>query len=104
MGMFIIFGFLIALAIFAYVKSNYKKSSNVICTKCGFSGKMRSKPRGSGAVELLLWLCFLLPGLIYSAWRGGKKIYTCPSCSSNDIIPLDSPAGKKLSDTFKEQS
>ena len=47
-------------------------------------------------VELILWLCFLVPGLIYSVWRMSSYRATCPSCGSENLVPLDSPNGKKI--------
>jgi hypothetical protein len=85
----------LAFCIFAYVQSNKKISSAMVCTKCG-SSNMKSGLRGSGAIELILWLFFIVPGLIYSAWRGQKKVHTCLSCGSNEVIPLNSPFGRKL--------
>ncbi len=67
-----------------------------ICTQCGHAGKPASKVRGALAVELFLWLCFLLPGLIYSVWRGSSRYKACSACGSKDIVPIDSPIGKKI--------
>ena len=47
-------------------------------------------------IEIILWLCFLVPGLIYSAWRISKRHDVCPSCGGADLVPLGSPRGKEL--------
>jgi len=52
--------------------------------------------KGLFAVELVLWLVLILPGLCYSFWRMTSKYKTCPTCESSDIIPTTSPRGQKL--------
>ncbi len=44
----------------------------------------------------MLWLCFLIPGLIYSIWRRSGNLNACPSCGQTSLIPLFSPGGKEL--------
>lgn len=51
---------------------------------------------GSGFLEIVLWFCFLIPGLIYSLWRGSSRKYVCPSCSSAGLIPSDSPVARAM--------
>lgn len=41
----------------------------VHCPRCGFDGYTKTVTPGSFAMELFLWLLFLLPGFIYSIWR-----------------------------------
>ena len=67
-----------------------------ICTNCGFEDNPVSYTPGSFWIELALWICFLLPGLIYSDWRLSARKKVCPKCKSPNMIPLDSPMGKKL--------
>lgn len=68
-----------------------------ICTQCGSIGTPKRTPRGSMLVEIGLWLCLLVPGLIYSLWRVGSKQPTCRQCgSANCMIPLDTPRGREL--------
>ena len=47
-------------------------------------------------IECALWLCFLLPGLCYRAWRLTNRAKVCSCCESRDIIPADSPRGIAL--------
>lgn len=68
-----------------------------VCTTCHFRGKTKTKTKGSFLIELILWLCFLVPGLIYSLWRmtsGRQKV--CPKCGNSTMIPIDSPAAQKI--------
>lgn len=67
-----------------------------ICNQCGFTGYPRKKVRGSIFIELLLWVFFLIPGLIYSIWRLTTKQLVCPNCGNATMIPLNSPIGQKL--------
>ncbi|HEV2348917.1 MAG TPA: hypothetical protein VG028_03620 [Terriglobia bacterium] len=44
---------------------------------------------GSFAIEIVLWLCFLFPGLIYSIWRLTARHETCPKCGEKSLIPME---------------
>ena len=52
--------------------------------------------RGSSAIEILLWLLFIIPGLCYTLWRMGRKDKSCRTCGSQLVIPLDSPAANQF--------
>jgi hypothetical protein len=71
-------------------------SELVVCKACGHHGKSTSATKGSFWIEVILWLCFLIPGLIYSIWRLNTRHSVCPKCGSSDIIPSDSPIGLQL--------
>ncbi len=43
--------------------------------------------RGSGAIEVLLYLCWLIPGFIYSAWRRNGPANKCPLCKVEGLVP-----------------
>jgi len=66
------------------------------CTTCGHIGASRSTTRGSIFIEIVLWLCFLVPGLIYSIWRITTRTPACESCKSFTVVPLTSPVGKRI--------
>lgn len=61
------------------------------CTTCGHEGPAKTVTRGSIAVEIILWICFLLPGLVYSVWRLSSKYKACTSCGSRTLVPTGSP-------------
>lgn len=67
-----------------------------VCTNCGHVGSPFYEAKGNPAIEVLLWLFFLIPGLIYSLWRSQSRYPVCPKCQSPHMIPGDSPKGKKL--------
>jgi DNA-directed RNA polymerase subunit RPC12/RpoP/predicted RNA-binding Zn-ribbon protein involved in translation (DUF1610 family) len=67
-----------------------------ICTSCGWIGEPGKVTPGSFGVELACWLCFCLPGLIYSIWRLTSKHHVCDSCGQPTIIPVSSPTGQRL--------
>lgn len=73
-----------------------------ICSNCGYTGQPKKVTKGSTLMELVLWLCFIFPGLIYSIWRLTTKHMACPKCGASQFVPLDSPRGKKLQQEFGE--
>jgi len=68
--------------------------SQKICVQCYQTGKARLP--GSGLIELILWCCYLVPGLLYSIWRRGKGGFICPYCKTSTMVPLHSPAGQQI--------
>jgi hypothetical protein len=68
------------------------RADEYYCTRCGALGQPRRALRGNFGIELLLWLCLILPGLIYTIWRWGPADEFCPSCQGKDcMIPSNSP-------------
>ena len=74
----------------------FRRGKTGICTQCGFQGQAKLHTRGSILLEVVLWLAFILPGLIYSLWRLSSRQEVCPQCLNAGMIPTDSPRGKKL--------
>lgn len=58
----------------------------IVCRRCGYHGRPRIDAEGSMAAEILLWLCFVVPGLIYSVWRLSNRYKACPRCGGRDIV------------------
>lgn len=75
-------------------------NSGHICGNCGFVGESKSITKGSILIEAVLWLCFIIPGIIYSLWRLSSRYQACPKCQAPNMIPLNSPRGKKLFQEF----
>lgn len=67
-----------------------------ICTNCGYQGKPVTMTRGGIGTEIILWLLFIIPGLLYSIWRMSTKYTACPKCKKQTMIPIDSLMGKKI--------
>ena len=72
-----------------------------ICPNCGSIGKPKNVTRGSIFIEIVLWLAFLIPGLIYSIWRLTTRHKACQKCLASNPIPLDSPRGRKLLEEYQ---
>lgn len=73
-----------------------RSSTDAICTACGFRGYAKSHTKGSLAIEVILWLAFIIPGLIYSIWRLITQQEVCPNCKTPAMIPVASPRGQQL--------
>jgi len=67
-----------------------------LCTQCGTVGFMKQYTKGSMLTEIVLWLFFLLPGLIYSLWRATTNYWGCPQCASPNVIRINSPNAQKF--------
>lgn len=67
-----------------------------ICAACGTVGEAKTVTRGSLLIEIILWLCFLIPGLIYTVWRLTTRGRACASCSSSELVPVATPRGREL--------
>lgn len=66
------------------------------CTSCGSVGNSKRHVPGSIFIEIVLWLCFLIPGLIYSIWRYAASKKACRVCSQPTLIPARSPIAQKM--------
>ena len=69
-------------------------AKQLFCPSCGNIGAPKTLTPGSILIELVLWICFIVPGLIYSLWRITSKKPVCPHCGQNGMIPKDSPIAK----------
>lgn len=86
---------LLAFGLVAAVKGSMGTSGPVrYCTSCGHEGRGRTRTRGSLLIEIVLWLCFLIPGLIYSIWRQSSKHKVCASCGASSLVPVGSPVAR----------
>jgi len=66
-----------------------------ICTTCQYVGRPARELRGSGALELILLLFGVLPGIAYGIWRHRGPILLCPRCHHH-VVPVESPEGLAL--------
>lgn len=67
-----------------------------VCLHCGFVGRPATITGGNIGTEIVLWLFFLLPGVIYSIWRLSSRHQACPKCEARNMVPVDSPAALRL--------
>lgn len=95
----IIFG-LIGYGLFRFF-SRGGSGKPMYCKTCGHSGPTKIKTPGNLAIEIVLWLLLIVPGVIYSVWRISTRKPSCTACGSTDLVPPDSPvaiaARKQLS-------
>lgn len=68
----------------------------LICRNCGTAHQGQRVLPGSGWIELVLWLAYIIPGLIYSIWRRSTRRPTCAACGSRDLVSTATPIGRKL--------
>lgn len=74
-----------------------------ICTVCGRIGSEIKQQQGSCLIELVLYLFFILPGIIYSVWRfGSRDRRVCKYCNGK-TIPCSSPQGLHLWKTLSKK-
>ena len=74
------------------------------CTSCGHQGVAKTVTRGSIVIEILLWICFLVPGIIYSIWRLTSKHKACPKCGAQSLIGPESPVAVAMKKTLGQHS
>lgn len=71
-------------------------SADVVCGSCGTRGTPKTVTKGSFLLELFLFLCFFIPGLLYAIWRSTTKHKACRTCGSPNLVPADSPIGREI--------
>lgn len=94
MGEFSFFHWLIVGAIVYGVFRLFtgSKGEPMHCMTCGTDAPSEVRTRGSILIEIVLWLCFIIPGVIYSLWRLTTKRHVCSACGAENIVPPQSPA------------
>ena len=98
-----IIAFIVGLVILL-LRDKRRSSADAICTACGFRGYAQNHTKGSVAIEAILWLAFIIPGLIYSIWRLSSRQEVCPTCKSPAMIPVSSPRGQQLLRDYEAKS
>lgn len=64
-----------------------------LCTYCGTETSAPNRP-GSAWVAAALTIPFVVPALVYLAWRYSSRRFTCPVCAHAQLIPFDSPMAR----------
>lgn len=67
-----------------------------VCLNCGSVDKSKTKVKGSIGIEIVLWIFFIVPGIIYSIWRWSSVYKVCRVCGNANIVPMDSPKGREM--------
>ena len=78
--------------------------SQIICSNCGTIGTPKTITKGSIMIEIVLWIFSIVPGIIYSIWRLTTRAKACRSCGAENMLPLNSPMGKKLKNDLKQSA
>lgn len=71
-------------------------AQKLICSACGHVGSSKTAVKGNILIEIVLWLFFIIPGLIYSIWRSSSRYKKCVVCGSTNLVPVDTPVGRKM--------
>ena len=75
----------------------------LVCLACGTHAHPKVVTRGSIWIELVLWLCLLVPGLVYSLWRHTTRHAACAQCGATNLVPPGTPAGQQALRAFSGQ-
>lgn len=103
MGSFSALHWIIILGVAVFLLRRFiftSDATTVVCPTCGSRGAPKSALRGNFAIEVVLWLCFIVPGLIYSVWRATSRHNVCAMCGAEGVIPANSPRGEALAEKF----
>jgi hypothetical protein len=58
----------------------------MMCTECFRTAEAGTVLEGSDIVEMIAWVCFGVPGLLYCWWRHALRIKVCPVCGSSELV------------------
>ena len=57
-----------------------------ICMECSCQREPIWVKRGWLIIEIVMWLLYIIPGVIYSIWRRVRKQQVCPKCLSPGMV------------------
>ena len=81
----------ILYGVWRLIASNFRGKAKFYCKTCGTIDVPKRDTKGMFLIEIILWLCFIIPGVIYSLWRVSSRRNICPACGSAELISPDSP-------------
>jgi len=58
----------------------------MLCMQCYELAEPDTVLDGSDRAEFSAWCCFLVPGLVYCAWRHLSRVKACPRCGSHVLM------------------
>lgn len=82
-------------------QSRMSQYATHVCADCGAQVRPKRITPGNFMIEVLLWLFFLVPGLIYSVWRYTTAYEGCPLCGGRKCVVLRTPAARAILERFK---
>lgn len=91
---------IIILGFLFFFGGNKKDHSSYVCSQCGSTTAERHT-KGHFIIEVILYLFFCLPGVIYSLWRVFSRRWVCSQCKSDKLLPQGSVIGQK---TYQSRS
>lgn len=62
--------------------------SRFYCTNCQ-TRPSHAVLKGNGWIEFVLYLFYILPGVVYSIWRRSGPPNGCPTCGNATLIPAE---------------
>jgi formate dehydrogenase maturation protein FdhE len=114
----------VAFGLYVAVQERRANEQVKVCAACGTMGPTRMHTGGSAVLAVLLWLgafglvgyraatAFTLPPLAsalysvhwwvllvplaYGAYRASTRKRVCPACGSSQLVPPDSPVGRRV--------
>ena len=79
------------------------QNRTLYCTAC--KNKTGSpKLKGHLLIEVILWLCYIVPGLIYTIWRRQGEASLCPFCNNETLIPFANVGQREVECTWCAES
>lgn len=72
------------------------KQQDMFCTRCGTVCVPKTITPGTFALELILWLFLILPGLAYTLYRLSARHTACPICGEPHMIPTTTPRARAM--------
>lgn len=74
--------FVVSLVVLLVGYSRQQEITYFECPNCGYLGKKTKRViKGSGCLEIFLWLFFIIPGILYTIYRSTtEQAKVCPNC------------------------
>jgi hypothetical protein len=61
-----------------------------------YAGKPMLLKKGSAKLEILFWICGIVPGIIYTSWRIKTAVQACPKCDKGIMISTKGSLGQRM--------
>lgn len=77
--------------------SNPDRAARYYCTNCKVYAPYANN-RGNGWIEVVLYICYIIPGVIYSIWRRRGNSKVCATCKQTSLVSSASGSHVKCPD------